>query len=89
MLFTVANIPNYRNHFEQHYPLSSRRIKRAGSAIEQYIRDLALNENEDGVGHTIGNETYEKTLEKLQIVMYKYLYMGWSVDEFQMVMGDQ
>ena len=86
-MFTVTNIPNYREHYMKTYPLSSRRIDRAMPAMSQYIKDLALGDNQDGNGHAIGNanDTYGKVLAKLELAMYKYLYMGWNREEYQMV----
>lgn len=88
MLFTVAYIPDYREHYVKTYPLSSRRINRAMSAMSQCMNDMALNSNQDGIGHPVGNtyDTYQTNLAKLQIVLYKYLYMGWNSEEYQIVM---
>ena len=75
----------------QHHPLACRRINRASADIVQYIQDLALASNQDGMGHVIGNadDVYAKTLAKLELAMYKYLYIGWNAEEYQMVIGDQ
>lgn len=86
-MFTVANIPDYQREIMKAFPLSNRRITRAMPAMSRYTKDLALGDNQDGNGHAIGNanDTYGRTLAKLELAMYKYLYMGWNREEYQMV----
>ena len=88
ILFTLANVNVYRDHF-MHFSLSSTRISRAAPFITQYIHDLALSDNSDAVGHVIGqaSEVYATTVSKLSIVLYHYLYFRWSDKEIELVLG--